>query len=1248
MKQIVCTAFLTLSLSILFAQENYRQAWDALNNNDRNKAVQLLQQAGPGGDNFITRIYLQTYNGKDKQVTDFDASFYDKADNPYPYIYALWFNDAVLGSYGKKRLPHQLRLIDKIISDGKAPGTLVAAAHYQKGMHFLSSYEMDNAAREFDKIGNIRNWQYVGPFENLSESGIYKEYGPLKQPEADAVFTSNTNAPIKWFSPVTEDKDGWTPTCFQISKRTAVVYAQTFVAAPDDQDVYFNVGATGAIRVWLNDAPLLSEYKERTTEMDTYTVKCKLKKGNNRILVQLGYTGENYPNFSVRLTDAKYNPLPGLSGSNVYAPYNKATDNAPYQPMPHFAEAFFTAKVAAEPDNLVNYLLLADTYLRNKKTLEARNIIEAALQKAPHNCLLRMKLIEVLGKETNRSKTLEEIEALKKDDPESLFTLYMSIKDDIDNQKYEDAFSAITKKESLYGEDETTAAYRLLILYHENKYDDMVKAGEEIYKKYPEQESLLPMMYSIRKDVYKDSKGAMKLYENYLKNNFSAGVLRKYGELLQEQGQNDKSLQLKMRMAKDFPYDPDGFSVIAGYYYGVKEYDKAEEYTNKALQLSPYNQTYWELMGDIKREAKKSDQAIAAYNKSLMYDPNQYDVINKIRKLQGKEESYKLVPETNIDSIIRADNQAEAKNTDYGYYFINDEKNVIVHPGGATEEYYLYLIRITNEKGIDKYKESTIGYGNSQELLIEKSMVIKKSGAKIEGDRNDNQIVFTNLEAGDVVVFKYRLQSFVYGRFAREYWDKYYFGSQIYTAREHYSLLLPADQPVHYVFTSTDFKPAVKTVEGFKQYTWDLVKQEPMKEEPLMPNNCDVGTVLHISTLSSWQDIASWYTDLINNRAEEDFEITSLFNNLFPDKGKTKLSQFEQAKLIYNYIEKNIRYSSVSFRQSAYVPQRASATLNTRLGDCKDLSNLFVTLCRMAHIECRMVLVNTRNNGVKDILLPSVEFNHCIVKARLDNKDYYIELTDNHLPFASLPNNLPGASILEIPMRKSTEVSDLKALADGNRTRDIVKRVIDIKPTDKDLAVNVICTKYGHFSADIRDQYANLDHDKQVIEMEKTVAQGYKNNIKLDKLSFPDLGQLSDSVKYTYSFKVRNEIAEIGSIQTFRISYPDVVATLNNFSADTRVFPIEYDNYEDADGYETVVNIEAPAGKKFIELPANESLQFKNLSFSISYRLVNPGKLVVVRKFSGDRKVIPAADYTAFKSFFEKIITAEQKMIAFK
>src|SRR5690606_33716946 len=176
----------------------------------------------------------------------------------------------------------------------------------------------------------------------------------------------------------------------------AVVYAQNFVTSPIDQTVYCNVGFSGAIKVWINDELVVSESKELTTEMDNYTVKYDLKKGVNRVLVQLSYTNISYPYFCIRFTDEKFKSISNITGSSVYSSYPKnANSGKKYTILPHFAEKYFADKLKQQPDNPVNYLLLADVYMRSKQLLNARNTISVAINKSPENSLLRMKLLEI-------------------------------------------------------------------------------------------------------------------------------------------------------------------------------------------------------------------------------------------------------------------------------------------------------------------------------------------------------------------------------------------------------------------------------------------------------------------------------------------------------------------------------------------------------------------------------------------------------------------------------------------------------------------------------------------------------------------------------------------------------------------------------------------------------------------------------------------------------------------------------------
>lgn len=251
----------------------------------------------------------------------------------------------------------------------------------------------------------------------------------------------------------------------------------------------------------------------------------------------------------------------------------------------------------------------------------------------------------------------------------------------------------------------------------------------------------------------------------------------------------------------------------------------------------------------------------------------------------------------------------------------------------------------------------------------------------------------------------------------------------------------------------------------------------------------------------------------------------------------------------------------------------------------------------MAGITANMVLVSTYNNGAENLVLPSTDFNHCIAKVVLDNKEYYIELTDNYLPFASLPNNLVNAQIL--PITKVGEPTTLKHLVPNTKTKDIVRREIVIKPQGYDLKVNAKSTKFGHLSAQTRAIYSNLNYQSQLEEMQKSVANSYENNVEMDTVIFGETSKLNDSIFYAYSYKIKDEVIEIGNLKTLKITYPDVITSPTKFPNLTRVYPIDYNGYEDTDLYETTVVVEIPKGSKFTTFPQDESLTFKKMTYKL-------------------------------------------------
>src|ERR1700744_5889367 len=144
---------LTLTISTTVFANDYDDAWKALDRNDRKTAEQLLLKAmkdpKTAVDAYTTYIYLQTFAGKDAEVTDFMPKLYSALKDPNPYVFALWFNGAALGAYGKKT-GHQMQLLDKLMSDEVVNGSIRAAAHYFKALHYEMSNDIDKAKKEWD------------------------------------------------------------------------------------------------------------------------------------------------------------------------------------------------------------------------------------------------------------------------------------------------------------------------------------------------------------------------------------------------------------------------------------------------------------------------------------------------------------------------------------------------------------------------------------------------------------------------------------------------------------------------------------------------------------------------------------------------------------------------------------------------------------------------------------------------------------------------------------------------------------------------------------------------------------------------------------------------------------------------------------------------------------------------------------------------------------------------------------------
>jgi hypothetical protein len=330
------------------------------------------------------------------------------------------------------------------------------------------------------------------------------------------------------------------------------------------------------------------------------------------------------------------------------------------------------------------------------------------------------------------------------------------------------------------------------------------------------------------------------------------------------------------------------------------------------------------------------------------------------------------------------------------------------------------------------------------------------------------------------------------------------------------------------------------------------------------------------------------------------------------------------------------------------IPQKASRTLNTKLGDCKDVSTLFVAMCKELGLKANLILVDTRDNGEKHLNLPSVDFNHCIAQLQVAGKTYYIELTDQKLSFSSIPHVDLNSNILFIPRDGDSAATQLTKLNSKNRPANNVIRESELKFDNNDIILLRKSVKTGMFAAQMRAQYSDQGKEKQEKLITQAISSDFTSVAKLLSLSFDDLKTLKDSVTYTYSFNVKNELSEVVGIKIFRIPWSEAVRSLDFLSLETRKYPFLLWNYNAMETSHETVNIEIPKGKVLAEQPKSISLTCNAADYSLTYTTTSPGKLKVVREMKFKKEKVLPEEYAAFRDFFNKVAEADSKQLGFK
>ena len=1244
---MICIIMSMFGMHTLSAQD-VNTAWNHILNNEYDSSEYVFKQNLQKNPKDIRSIiglsYLLEMRHRNAESWEVYKQIMKSDIDPVPYIYSIWLTPRFSTQMHIKSSGVQ-DVLKQLSQKSDKAGTLRAMS-----MEMLASVETRNgniksATQYYDRIHALSAYSIIGPFEHISASGFSIPYPPEEVFDTTAVYEGKNGTPASWFLPPIIKRDYWLDFQSYFPDRQAIYYANTFVWSPKNSIVQIRIGTSGSVKVLLNDHEIIRDSNETNNDFDTYIVRTELVEGWNRLLVKVGYAEIERCNFLMRITDEEGNPIPELKQSASTQLYTKRKPSI----LEHIQNPIIAQLqniIEQHPDWIEHYLVLADAYLRNDRAIEAEQLLKKGLKVSKNNPVILWKFIDTYARGRKRDEvntTYELLSSMSKDIPDGIIYKFNHY---LENEDFDRAEDMVNRIEQLLPQSET--AYTLRIRYYDKKkmQDKVIAATREARKKYPLSWTYTELAAAFDFQTSRKRDTMISLFSTYLKKAYGEAPLLSLAKAYLDDSKIKEWQKTFEELLILSPSSPGFHFQMATVFTQLEQYDKAEKEMLIALKFCPSCNTYWSKLGEIYRSKKDIPSSIKAYEQALLYSPTDYDARAILRELQGKKSIFSVFGASNIDSILLTAPSAK-DHPEASAIIVSDKVNRVIYEHGASEAITESIIRVCNEKGIDFFKEYRIGYnGNSQDMIIEKAVTIKPDGKEIRADISRNMAVFKGLEPNDFIYIKHRIRNYNTGKLARHVWDEYYFNRFFPLTHAEYAMIIPNETQFTTSQQGMDLSPISIELKDINStlYSWTINKEPGIVYEADMPSLNEIGKVLRFTTIPNWTYLIEWYAELAQSKAQSSYEIQEAVKSLIPNP--EQMSEEEKIRKVFQFITDNIRYSSVSFRQSAFIPQKARDVLVNKIGDCKDVSTLGIAMLRELGIKANYVLVNSGSEERLLNLLPSIAFNHCIIAVEETGKrkPLFLDLTASNHPTGAMPSADKNAFSLMI----GPGITQPLLLPDKQYVAPTFTARGTVQFTDDGMLIQGGEKITGALTAQYRTVYKGKNHVEQKKLLQSSLAADIPSARVVDMLTV-GVDSLSDQVSLFYQYEAPNTVAEAGTYKIIRIPWRNELVSEDALSYERRNYPFK--NLNDIDTTFEEISMLIPKGYTLAEIP--QSVHLSDPSAEYDYKVLAKEQndlqfLTVSRTFIKKKTFIESSEYQSYKEFYSKAVREDRRQLLLK
>lgn len=446
------------------------------------------------------------------------------------------------------------------------------------------------------------------------------------------------------------------------------------------------------------------------------------------------------------------------------------------------------------------------------------------------------------------------------------------------------------------------------------------------------------------------------------------------------------------------------------------------------------------------------------------------------------------------------------------------------------------------------------------------------------------------------------------------------------------------------------------TVSG-ATYTWELRNLSFIEDEPARPKSTNLaprlaislyppaGKAAQIRAFSSWKDVSRYLSELSDPQAS--------FNDAMAAKAReltaNAKNEFERIQVIGRYAQ-SVNYISIQIglgRGGGYRPHTALDVFNKNYGDCKDKANLMRALLKALNIESYPVVIFSGDPTYVRQEWPSPhQFNHAIIAVKVSDETnaptivkhpslgrlLIFDPTDDDTPVGDLPDHEQGSYALIV----AGDAGELMKMPATPPEANRLERLVEAELSDSgELMARLSERSFGQAAVGERRLFKRGARPQYLKNLERWITQTVPsaNLLKAEPVDDAIAGKFALDVEFKsphYAQSMR------GKLLVFK---PAIVSRHSAiFLTDIkRKHPVVLE----AKAYSETVKIKLPAGFEADEWPEAVELNqpFGNYAAVCA---VQDGQLIFKRTLVLKAAIIPAEQYSAVRSFFERIRTIEQ------